>query len=233
MKVLHSGSGIFRGAGGHPGRVGGFFTLSGHDNKVFGMSNNHVIANMGNCSQGDIVCLYTPMQEVIGQLFKWYKLQLPPVVNRHDLAFFEVDGNYRVAWNMPGNRINPTGQRDPEKGDEVYMNIHDDEHSCSSSRYTPTREGRIVGERTGTMVLPLDNVNINYTKLYVIHSTNGCPFSYPGDSGTMVFGSDHKALGILVGGYKKPNESGAYIAFMAKLPWSFLNKNGIYLYYDS
>lgn len=227
MSILYNSTKIFRQEGGYSGRVGGFFTIYGQPNKVFGISNNHVIANLNNCQQGDVICINNGAKPPVGKLFMWYNLD-PQNANTLDAAFFEVDNHYQAAWNMPAHMINPAGMRPPMLNENVYMNIYEDVSGVDA--VMPTRLGRIMKQVAEPLAFSFHGTTIYFQYLYEIHSINHRPFSYGGDSGSLVFSYDNMAIGILVGGRTVEGQVGSYVSYMAALPVQYFNNVGIALY---
>ncbi|MEZ5018361.1 MAG: hypothetical protein R2800_14975 [Flavipsychrobacter sp.] len=226
MSILYNSTRIFRQAGGYAGRVGGFFTMHGQQDKVFGISNNHVIANLNNCAQGDIICINNAAKSEVGSLFLWYNLKLHET-NTLDAAFFELNNNYQAAWNMPAHIINPTGMRAPMVGENVYMNIYED---AGGGAAMPSRLGRIVQQVAAPLIFSFHGTTVYYQNLYEIHSINYNPFSCSGDSGSLVFSYDHNVIGILIGGKTEEGQECSYISYMAALPVAYFNNVGIRLH---
>lgn len=170
---------------GYIGRVGGFFTFQGMGNRVFGISNNHVIANLNNCAFGDVIV--NGAGSPVGQLYGWVDLNIPGN-NILDLAFFELDANTAPAWNMPGALKRPVDFIAPHVNGSVYM-----------VKGNTQRMGQIKNYEPGPTSFNSHGTNIDYINLYAIESNDGAVFSEDGDSGSLIFTSNHYIVGLLVG----------------------------------
>jgi hypothetical protein len=105
MSRLYHNSSVFRSPVGYQGKVGGFFTFPGEAGCIFGISNNHVIADINRCSEDDPIAV--PGGGIVGSLYAWIRLDLH-ADNTLDLAFFKLSAGVAPIWNMPGGLTRPT-----------------------------------------------------------------------------------------------------------------------------
>lgn len=182
-----SNSDIYQNTEAGKGTVGGFFKFPNADN-IYGISNNHVIANLNNCNVGDPVFDIAGNQ--VGSLTHWFNLQ-PNVVNFIDAALFECRQPFQTAWRINNNAVpKPLGFIEPKMGGHVYLM-----HSNNVARW-----GVISNPSINTTVnFTLGDNNYPFSKLIEISPTDGIPFSSTGNSGSIIMSSNHCIVGLLVG----------------------------------
>lgn len=161
------------------GLIGGWFCLE-QGGEVFGISCNHVIANINSCQAGDV--LTDADGTVIGSLSRWVRL-LPSTnlfVNKSEFALFRPADGIKPGWSA-----RPTGFATSSIGKSVQF-----DSGSFHSVGTITRIARKVSVswKTG---------NYRFTCVEIT-SSNRAPFSRPGHSGGAVL-SDGQLLGIILG----------------------------------
>ena len=167
------------------GSLGGFFTFGGKD--VFGISNNHVLANLNDCSVGDKI-FKAGSQVMIGTLQCWIKLNEQR--NYLDVALFKLAADVLPCWNVRGSTIAPGIIRKGIPGEKVYM-VKNDGSSIEGEISTLFIDDTITFMLSGNA--------FPFTGLTEITPLGGQPFSIAGESGSIIFSEDHDILGILIG----------------------------------
>ena len=175
-----------------PGSVGGFFTM-GNSDQIYGITNNHVAANLNNCNVGDAI-LFEEDRRAIGFLSHWVILKTSTEIerlNQIDVALFRLNPNLTPRWiigdrSLPG----PLGFIEPRQGGRVYMASADGRH----------RSGRITKTYTNHVLqFYLCGRPFLFTRLVEVTPISDSPFSQGGDSGSVVFSSNHYIVGIILG----------------------------------
>jgi hypothetical protein len=183
------------------GTFGGYV---GNQNGIWGISNNHVIADNNNpTNQTEIK--YSNGQ-LIGNLSFYQELLLPPSFNQMDVALFQPNQHFIPLPNQNW-RLYEASQLYP--GERVFK----------------------IGAKTGltvgviSSIYAVEKVNFSgnlgilaFNDCLVIQGIDGSPFSLPGDSGSLVYReSDSKLIGIVFAGTKSDRGH-----------LSFVNKSNIF-----
>lgn len=166
------------------GTFGGYV---GHQQGIWGISNNHVIADNNNPT-GRIEILNRG-QQLIGNLNSFQPLVIPPIFNQMDVALF-----------------NPGSYQMPPQDQNWYLYVASDVNPGDRVVKVGARTGRTEGIITS--VFAAEKVNyggtlgiLQFNNCLVIQGVNGNPFSLPGDSGSLVYReSDMKLVGIVFAG---------------------------------
>ena len=177
--TLYTGHGISHYKTSGWGTLGGVFRRDGDRKNWYGLSNNHVLANINNASQGDKI-LYKP-NVTAGTLYSWINLKDRPKMNKMDAALFRLDGSHEHDW-VPKK---PAGSIKPADGMAVYK-------QGNASKRT---DGTITSKE-GSSKVDLNGKTFNFVDIISIKGTNR-DFNAPGDSGSIVFDKDHKMVGIV------------------------------------
>lgn len=179
--ALQTGNGIRHKASDEWGTVGGFFNLSG---EVYGLSNNHVIAQLNNAQKGDQI-IYSGNIEA-GILHNFIQLLPPPAFNSMDAALFKVTNGTRVSWHP----VNPNQWIGPKIGTAVYK----------VGQATGLTYGAITGTGASAKVRLGDHV-YQFQDVVMIKGTNG-HFNSTGDSGSVVLTSaGHNMVALVFAKY--------------------------------
>jgi len=169
------------------GSVGGFFTFPS-SSTIYGISNNHVVANLNSCAVGDTIT--DAFNNPIGKLTNWFILNSPGQVNYLDAALFELTpGPPPISWQMNGDVTKPKGFIEPRTNGGVYM-------------ITPrgTQMGVITQTYTNQLMnFQLCNQPFLFTHITEIAPKQKAPFSIPGESGCIVFSSNQCIVGLIIG----------------------------------
>ena len=167
------------------GSLGGFFTFGGSD--IYGISNNHVLANFNNCSVGDPICK-TGSSTIIGTLQYWVKLN--SVKNFLDIALFKLTPDITPYWDIEGNVAYPGGIRKGFHGEEIYMMRNNGN----------VRKGMITQVTVSEAItFTFSGNQYPFKSLTEIQPLDGQPFSIEGESGSLIFSENHDVLGVLMG----------------------------------
>jgi hypothetical protein len=185
MIKLYSSYQICRNNSAEAGSLGGFFTFGG--NEIYGLSNNHVIANLGQCKVDDQICLSGSTQQV-GLLKSWTMFQ--QTINYLDIALFKLSADMLPVWRMPSGVSRPSGIGYTLLGDEVYF-----------IRNNGMKREGVVSELsiTRNISFMLNGKPFLFTRLIEITPNGDPPFCDPGESGSLVFNSQHAAVGVIIG----------------------------------
>lgn len=169
------------------GCVGGFFRFPNQPT-LYGISNNHVIANLNNCAVGDRI--FDLSDNEIGTLSHWFNLDSSGT-NFIDAALFRYTGNSPVGWRLMTDRlIKPQGFIEPRLRGRVYMMQSDN----------MPRIGWISKPFTNTVMnFRLSGQNFSFSHLVEITPFDGRPFSVAGNSGSIIMSSNHFIVGLLLG----------------------------------
>lgn len=202
MSFIYNGMQILRRGTTNSGTLGGFFTFGG--NEIFGISNNHVLANFGFCEVGDFICR-AGSDIVVGSLQCWVKLDLSQS-NYLDIALFKLAPDVKPYWRMPfSHNSSPGNIRLAEEGESVYMVANNGSIKTGIINQLFTDEDLNVD---------LNGNNLRFLGLTEVLSTSGIPFSVQGESGSLVFGSNNDLLGILMGSSKNNSSLSYYVPFI-------------------
>lgn len=169
------------------GSVGGFFTMSGDNTTIYGISNNHVIANINNCNVDDAI--YSANGTIVGSLSHWIPLSKKEL-NYYDVALLKYTNTESYSWRLPvPNITKPLGFIEPLLDGHVYMMLENNHQrlgyiSASSINYTVN--------------FLLCGVYFPFTQIIEITPFE-IPFSVPGESGSIVMSSNHCIVGLLIG----------------------------------
>jgi hypothetical protein len=162
------------------GTLGGIFNRQ-NDAFLYGLSNAHVIANVGNAQKGDN-CIYDP-NIVAGKLFNWINLKSPPAVNKMDAALFRINSRHATIWfpRKPANRL---------IGPRINLNVY------KNGRNTKVTHG-VIKAYNGAAEVILNGRKFNFSGIIAIRGANG-NFNGPGDSGSIVFSErGHHMVGLV------------------------------------
>ena len=179
---------IYRNGNCGRGALGGFFTMA-NDESIYGISNNHVIANINNCNVGDFIFDATGNQ--IGHLTHWVPLRSNNAVNTLDVSLFKYSINEAYEWRMPVKElVKPVGYIDPLLDGYVYMMLENNTQKwgfISASYINYTVNFSLCGS------------NFSFTHIIEITPFDNIPFSVPGESGSIIMSSNHCITGLLMG----------------------------------
>jgi hypothetical protein len=174
------------------GSLGGFFTMPGRD-AIYGISNNHVLANLNSCAVGDAI-LRAGTNEQIATLSHWVPLSVMNAnntINVVDMALCKIMPGIPTTWQLDDSTLTkPAGYIEPRQFGVVYMK----EENGSVRRGKITKS--IINH---VMQFDLCGKPYLFTKLIEIAPTDGQPFSQPGNSGSIILSSSHLIVGLLVG----------------------------------
>lgn len=199
MTTIYNSMQIYRQGAFEAGSLGGFFTFGSND--IFGISNNHVLANFNDCSVGDKICK-GGSELVIGTLEYWIKLNNQK--NYLDVALFKLAAGILPCWTIPGSRVAPGIIRTGINREKVYIVKNDG----------TKKEGEISALFIGnTITFSLSGNAFPFTGLTEITPLGGQPFSDEGESGSVIFSEGHDVLGILIGTIKDGSKS-YYVPFI-------------------
>ncbi len=177
---MFNNANIIRSSEGNLGAIGGFFRFKDLP-EVYGISNNHVLANYNNCQVGDSI-LDAHTLDQVGTLSHWVKLEREETgINQMDIALFKIDDPTTLAWRIDDPTLTqPRGFIDPKLNGHVYMILDNQvQRGYITNPYISSTEKFAMGGHTYA-----------FTHITEIRSLDGSPFSTPGDSGSLVF-SDH------------------------------------------
>jgi hypothetical protein len=177
--TLASGNGIADTQGGF-GTVGGFFFRKGMGDQVFGVSNNHVIAGCNSVEIG------TPIFDTDGQrlgvLSAFVPLVQPPAPNTLDMAVFAIDPGIETEWRpFPPTTLWKEG---------VHLPV------TKIGAKTEIQTFGRVKSIDGFVEVTLLGELFSFEAVVTIEGDDGF-FSEEGDSGSMVFTTDGRLVGIL------------------------------------
>jgi hypothetical protein len=168
---------------GQIGTIGGFFQFSG-DNTIYGITNFHVVEIGGTASVGaPLFQKGSGLQ--IGTLQYWYQPK-QGVSNYFDMALFAIDPSaISPAWNSPVG-----GFADANSATDVQINFGNN----------VLHTGLSNGIQQGPFNITIGNQQYKFTNLLQIQSSSSnYQFSYPGDSGSLIFAGD-QIVALLLGG---------------------------------
>ena len=180
-----TGAGIRHHNNSSRGTLGGVYTKDG-DNFLYGLSNNHVIANLNNANVGDVI--RDAQNREIGQLYRWIKLHPYPVANGIDAAIFRFRPDNRGKW-VP---FKPTGYANPVINLRVYKN-----GAASDVTY-----GWVKGYN-GSVKINHNGVWYKFNGVISIRGVSA-DFNLPGDSGSVVLTYHGKKQVALIFGKSGP-----------------------------
>lgn len=161
------------------GRIGGFFRFT-KNGRIYGISCNHVIANINECSVGDV--LTDENDKPIGVLSHWLILD-DQIHNRAEFALFKPNTT-DLAWKQNDPGYKPEGF--------IAASLND---TVSFTKGTMTAKGTIT-DVNHKVFITWNDLQYQFTCIEVDAGELG--FSSPGDSGGAVFVGDD-LLGIILG----------------------------------
>lgn len=164
------------------GTLGGIFTRA-NDTHIYGLSNNHVIANLNHAQAGETI--FHATQGEVGTLFNWLTLRESPGINYIDAALVRIDPRYLAQWNPPRPS---TGQwMAPQMGMRVVKN----------GFTTPHITEGIITHEDGQGTTTFAGRTYHFSGIIQIQGLDG-PFSRDGDSGSIVLSlPDYHMVGII------------------------------------
>lgn len=203
MSDIYNGMRIIRRGTTNPGTLGGFFTFGGDE--IFGISNNHVLANLGQCKMGDKICK-SGSQIVVGSLQCWIDINSDST-NYLDVALFKLAPDARPYWRMLlDDKTVPREIRMAEEGERVYMVTNN-----GSNKQGIVSQLFIDKE----YLVSLGDNEYAFTGLSEVTSLSGSPFSEPGESGSLVFSiANNDVLGVLMGTNENNKARSYYVPFV-------------------
>lgn len=180
--TINTGGGVIQSQNNGWGTLGGIFTVQNQDG-LFGLSNNHVIADTNNAPQNAPVQFFNEGE--VGKLFRYINLKDPPEVNYMDAAIFKFNENIEPTWSpaVPQGKTGPT----------IHMQVYKNGYATQiTNGYIKSYDGAV-------------NVNLNgqlyyFKEVITILGTNGT-FSDFGDSGSIVLTKNHFLVAVLFAKY--------------------------------
>ena len=187
----------------------GAFVEDAHGSYI--LSNNHILANENNCTQGDVVLQRAssdggrvgPQSRAILQ--RWIALT-PGFNNTADAAIASCDRNM----------IDPTLLRGIHNGDDKHL------AGVAAAAFVPVYKiGRTTGPGAGYIsAFELDDVSVDYTMgtllfddVIEISSPPGQDFSEGGDSGALVVNQHMQGVGLLFAGNNAGTTHAASVSY--------------------
>jgi hypothetical protein len=172
--------------------VGCFFSM-GDAPARYGISNNHIVANLNDCQVGDPIRsneLGLPM----GSLSHWVPLKgrnEADKINYFDIGLFKLEPGIELSWQIEDRSLaRPLGFIEPRAEGNVYMMTH--EGCCKKGKITKSYINHVMEfEFCGKPFL--------FTKLMEIVPLEGNSFSIPGNAGSIILSSSHYIVGLLLG----------------------------------
>ena len=114
---MYNNTSIIRDGNCGAGCVGGFFTM-GNSPDIYGISNNHVIANLNDCRVGDLI-RHEASGLTAGELSHWVPLKTHndnDKINQIDMALFRIEQGETLQWKMKdSNLTKPRGYIEPRQ----------------------------------------------------------------------------------------------------------------------
>ena len=206
--MLQSNSPIKRENTNELGRLGGFFQFDQEPGVIYGISNNHVIANRNQCKQGDIIC--DMKNQPVGALSDWIRLNINSA-NDTEFALFKINPGTPPVWNLwdqySGKK--PFGFKSPVVNMNVVYPVNG-----------KLKNGIIQSINTRTQINWMGD-EYQFTNCIKIVAEDNSEFSDHGDSGGSLFTHDNYLVGIILG--IKTDHSATYA-----IPF----ENNILNYYD-
>ncbi len=178
------------------GRVGGFFHFDNEPSIIYGISNNHVIANLNQCRKGDVIC--DEKNTPIGTLSDWIKLSQGSNSNNSEFALFKLKTDLIPSWNLWGEFAGkkPFGFKPPVDNMNVVFPING---SLSDG---------IIQNSHISVQINWFGEDFLFTNCIKIIAQNGRKFSDHGDSGGAIFSYDNYLIGLILG--IKEDQSATY-----------------------
>ena len=164
------------------GLIGGFFRFAAGGD-VYGISCNHVIANINQCSVGDVITDVN--NKPVGILENWLLLDNTKY-NRAEFALFKVNAGFNPVWTLKDGSFKPNGFAMPALNSVV-------DFICSDG----IKHG-IVSDIRHSVIIPLNSLDYEFINCIQVDAMPGEQFSKPGHSGGAVYIGD-SLLGIILG----------------------------------
>ncbi|MEX2282029.1 MAG: hypothetical protein WEE89_06060 [Gemmatimonadota bacterium] len=204
------------------GTLGGFVENSA--GMPFILSNNHVLANEDNARKGDAILQQGRLdggrnpRDLVGRLGPWIKMN-----RRHNLvdaALAEIYDDIlfypTYLRDFPSNARTVRGLADEESldiGDRVRK----------IGRTTGFTSGRVTAFELDNVVVSYDRGNLAFDDQIEIEGAGTGPFSDGGDSGSMIFDSDNRGIGLLFAGGDTGGTNGRGLTYANPL-WTVLQR---------
>ncbi|HWK03662.1 MAG TPA: hypothetical protein VNS58_08520 [Puia sp.] len=185
MSALFNNSYIYaNGPNSQYGSVGGFFTLGGNSQDVFGITNYHVVEKDGSATE-DAPVFRRGSTQLIGRLKYWFELEPGEGLNFFDLALFNVNkAAIQPLWNLP-----VSGFAEAATVSQVQMVMNNN----------IVHVGVSAGLLNGPFNIGLEHQEYKFGNLLQIQSSSdNNAFSSPGDSGSIILSGD-KIVALLLG----------------------------------
>lgn len=187
---MQTSSVIYRYGNNGRGILGGVFNMGG---ELYGLSNNHVIADINACNVGDPI--FDASGAVIGSLSHWVVLNSPTGLNLVDVALFRFNASTPATWVLAQPGVSkPTSFATPVQDGYVYIVRSDGS----------TRSGYIsIPYTSQALDFILCDSHFLFTHLIEITPFDNEPFAVPGDSGSVAFSNyNNMAIGVVMGSAK-------------------------------
>lgn len=163
------------------GRIGGFFRFR-VGGQVFGISCNHVIANLNDCNIGDE--LTDENNSLIGTLSQWIILDSAIIPNGAEFALFKPTDGFDPVWLADNASFKPDGFAAPNKGIRA-------DFVCGDW----VRHG-LITETNQPITITWNGNDFNFDCVEIT-AQGSDQFSLPGHSGGAVFVGNN-LLGIIL-----------------------------------
>lgn len=181
------------------GTLGAFVQRSG---RRFILSNNHVLANEGRASEGDVVLQRgtadggRPSRDQVAALDKWVQLKKNGV-NLVDAAVAGIPESEEIDPTLLRGLVNGTDRRLAGLGPDFL-----DEGTVvyKVGRTTGPTAGRVTAFELDNVVISFDSGNLRFDGQVEIEGIGSEPFSDGGDSGSLIVDEEMGAVALLFAG---------------------------------
>lgn len=174
------------------------------------LSNNHVLANENRGKEGDAILQPgrldggTDPDDVVGQLAKFVKLKKFGI-NFHDCALATINEGLRISrTNLPGaGKLAGLGDEFLDEGTLVEK----------IGRTTGHTRGRVTAFELDELIVGFDMGNVRFDNQVEIESADSGPFSQGGDSGSLIFDEERRAVALLFAGSDQGGANGQGLTY--------------------
>jgi hypothetical protein len=192
------------------GTIGGFVkSKTKSDSRIFLLSNNHVIANEDKAVIGDPILQQAPFdggnaKDQVATLAKFVKFK-KKAPNAVDCAIAEIDSDIDIdSITLKGVGKLSGIATDVDEGLEVIK----------IGRTTGITRGKVTAFELDDVVVGFDQGNLTFNGQIEVEGGGDRPFSRPGDSGSLVYNTDLKAIGLLFAGTDVGGTNGMGVTYI-------------------
>ncbi|MHC4547841.1 MAG: chymotrypsin family serine protease [Planctomycetota bacterium] len=179
------------------GTLGAFVSREGEGGEEFILSNNHVLADENRAKKGDAILQPGKVDggrrpgDVVGELYRFVRLKRR-ATNFVDCALARMAEDMEYYYNdLDGRVLRGVRTRALDEGEPVFK----------IGRTTRYREGYVSAIEVDNLAVGFDMGTLTFdNQIEIAPRKLGTPFSEGGDSGSLIWDGERKAVGLLFAG---------------------------------